>query len=169
MSTTTSESPEAQRAEITRLVEFASERGKPDAYTGKRDNCRYRPTFHIDVTTDPSSSDATFESHLHNLSLAGVAFWSRKEIPPGTNVFLRESDTRETAIWVEATITHCSFGIRGFLVGGQFNNPAEGTVIELSLENPDEALEEVTDATETETDVDAEAGKRGGLLGWLGL
>ncbi len=118
----------------------------------------------VKLEASVESADATevYPVTLHNISLVGIAFWIRQELEPGQDVFVREFCGGDSAVWVGAQVTHCTQGIRGFVIGAEFHHPGEAaTLRELTADDEDEeALDEVEIV---------QPPKRRGFLSWLGL
>ena len=60
---------------------------------------------------------------MHNVSERGFAFWSKKEVPRRNHVFLREFSDGKPHPWLPTHVTHCTVGIRGYLIGAAFDPP----------------------------------------------
>jgi hypothetical protein len=59
---------------------------------------------------------------MHNVSEGGLAFWSRTTLELGQTIYLREF-TDEPRPWLKARVAHRTRGIRGFLIGCEFELP----------------------------------------------
>lgn len=144
--------------EIVRLLDIASagQRENSDVYLGKRRQRRFRMALQVDMarTREPAT---VFPATMHNISATGIAFWVRREIEPETCVFVREFTDSPQAVWVKATVTHCTVGILGYLIGAEFAYPP-------SHYQPVQVADLVTGAEE-----EVEPKERSGLLKWLGL
>jgi len=114
----------ADQAEISRLVEQARERGEPDPYVGRRRWSRYSLSMRLEITTDPSRPESSWLVRTHNISGGGMGFWSKQELAEGTAVYLRQYREGEFGKWVKGRVVYSVLGIRGYLVGVSFNQPA---------------------------------------------
>ncbi len=110
--------------EVARLIRMAAEHGTPDSYTGKRRAPRIRYELRLELTTDLHQSGDVHAVSMHNISKSGLAFWSKKKFQHNTIVYVREFSTGEPRPWLTARVHHCTGGLRGFLVGVEFNLPA---------------------------------------------
>lgn len=110
----------ADSGEIHRLVESAQEMGRPDRYTGKRQWMRFAAGMRLQITTNRDDPSASTHVTMQNVSEGGFAFWSKRDLPQHTIIFVREYSDDGTNEWVAAAVRHCTSGIRGFLVGAQF-------------------------------------------------
>lgn len=108
--------------EIQKLVTSAQEQGTPDHYTGKRRWMRFSAGMPLEITTDPGVSSASMHVTMHNVSEGGFAFWSKRELRQHTPLFVREFSTEGDREWVAGQVRHCTTGIRGYLVGAEFEN-----------------------------------------------
>ncbi|MGB0715927.1 MAG: hypothetical protein ACPGXK_08615 [Phycisphaerae bacterium] len=130
-----------------------------DAYPGKRDHSRYRDEFDLEATLEPDKNDRVpMRAIMHNICSTGIAFWVRTEIEPGTLIYLRNFKADTSDIWVETKATHCTRGIRGYLIGAEFSIP----VSEADIPKP--VVEEPAAPED-----DEEPKKKPGMFGWLGL
>jgi hypothetical protein len=111
----------ADREEIARLIESASEMGELDGYNGKRESPRVVDSLQLEVTPDPDGPKRSTAVSMHNVSATGCAFWIRKKLRVGETVFLREFSGDNSRSWLSAHITHCTLGIRGYMIGTSFN------------------------------------------------
>ena len=121
-SSSTTDALEIQKLEIQKLVTSAQEQGESDCYAGKRRWMRFRAGMRLEITTDPVDPSAFVHVTMQNVSDGGFAFWSKKEIPQYTPLFVREFSTEDDREWVAGKVRHCTVGIRGYLVGGEFEN-----------------------------------------------
>lgn len=108
--------------EIQKLVTSAQEQGTPDHYTGKRRWMRFSAGMRLEITTDPEVPSASMHVTMQNVSDGGFAFWSKRELKQYTHLFVREFTAEGDCEWVAAQVRHCTTGIRGFLVGAEFEN-----------------------------------------------
>ena len=109
--------------EIKRLVETAQQVGQADHYHGKRRNTRFSAGMKLEITTDPLIPGATYHVVMQNLSGGGFAFWSKRELRQHTFISVREFSKDVENEWVAAEVRHCTTGLRGYLVGAEFQNP----------------------------------------------
>lgn len=124
MSTDHQPTPAEQMGEITRLVAVGRDQGEPDCFTGKREWSRYTLGMKLEATLNPDEPSASWPVAMHNVSGGGFGFWSKKELPEGAYVYIRDVSGGKAGVWLPARITHCTVGIRGFLLGASFVNPA---------------------------------------------
>ena len=117
--------PAAGEREIRRLVETAEEGGQRDEYTGKRAAKRFAVGMQLDVTTDATEPDCTWPVIMHNVSGGGFAFWSKRQLRTGCEIHVREFTGDDPMPWLPACVTHCTVGIKGYLVGAQFEADPE--------------------------------------------
>jgi len=111
-------------SEIGRLIEAVRSGGDADAYAGKRHATRFAEGIVLELTTDPARPDRTQTVYMHNMSEGGFAFWSRHRIEMRTSIHVRELAEQPGARpWLPAQVTHCTVGIRGFLIGARFDDP----------------------------------------------
>ncbi len=116
-------SPASDSQEIHKLVASAQEIGQPDNYTGKRKWTRFKAGMPLEITTDPAAPAATLYVTMQNVSEGGFAFWCKREFDQHTPIHVRDSSEEGDKEWLPATVRHCTTGIRGFLVGAEFDNP----------------------------------------------
>jgi hypothetical protein len=119
--------PIAGEGEIARLVATAGEQGEADSYAGKRQFTRFTEGMRLDVTLNPTEPTGSWGVYMHNVSDGGFAFWSKKEVLARTTLFVREYTDDNSQGWLPAKVTHCTVGIRGFLVGAAFEQPPART------------------------------------------
>jgi hypothetical protein len=74
----------------------------------------------LEITTDPARPAEWRTVYMHNVSLGGCAFWSKRKLPIRTAAWVREVADGEQTPWLAAEISHCTVGIRGFLIGVAF-------------------------------------------------
>ena len=116
--------PKADQAEIKRWVETAEQNGEFDNYAGKRNAKRFVEGMPLQVSMNPAQPSGSFNGNMHNVSETGFAFWSKKEAPPRTIIYVRDASVEGDGGWLQAWVTHCTRGIRGFLIGAAFGgNP----------------------------------------------
>lgn len=162
MSTMPMALPHAECKEIARLLSIAAEHGRGDQYSGKREQPRFSSSLQLEGALDTSAGAGPITITLHNISVNGIAFWVRQEVLPGTVFFVREFSNNNRCPWVEVCVTHCTQGIRGFVIGAEFRYPVPEDLRPRTHEEPpqEEADEEPGEP---------ETSKGRGLLGWLGL
>ncbi len=109
----------ADRSEIARLVAAASELGAADSYDGKRDDIRVADGLQLEVRTNLAGPSAAVS--MQNVSEGGFAFWSKTKMAQRDTLFVRQFSEDNSRPWLPAQVTHCTVGIRGFLIGAAFN------------------------------------------------
>lgn len=110
--------------EIKRLVGTAQQVGRADQYLGKRSYTRFSAGMKLEVTTDPMIPTASHHVIMQNLSGGGFAFWSKRALRQHTSISVREFSMDVEHEWIAAEVRHCTTGLRGYLVGAEFENPA---------------------------------------------
>lgn len=115
------------KREIARLIVAAGECGETDFYAGKRDSTRVAGTMQLEVTRDPDDPSTIWPAMMHDLSDTGVGFWSKRDLPRRTMIYVREFSQDGSGVWLPARVQHRTVGIRGFLVGASFetSTPAQ--------------------------------------------
>ena len=108
--------------EISKLVTAAEQQGAPDRYPGKRRWKRFYAGMPLEITADPADPGAAMHVTMHNVSEGGFAFWSKRDLRQHTTLFVREFSKEGDRDWVAAQVRHCTAGIRGYLVGAEFEN-----------------------------------------------
>ena len=116
--------PLADSLEVAHLIRMAAEYGAPDSYSGKRGAPRIRDGLRLELTTDLQQSGDVHAVSMHDISKSGLALWSKKKFQHNTIVYIREFSTGEARPWLTARVNHCTGGLRGFLVGVEFDLPA---------------------------------------------
>jgi len=111
-------------AEMARWLGTARERGRPDAYIGRRRWKRYLLGLSLEVTTAPNTPGDFRIARMHNVSGGGVGFWSDQELPRGMRIYVREHSSKRPGLWLAGTVSYCALGINGYLVGMTFDQPA---------------------------------------------
>ncbi len=127
MATTNNSSSASDAREIHRLVRSASQQGTPDCYTGKRRWTRFCAGMPLEITEDLATAPANVI--MQNVSEGGFAFWSRKGLAPHASFFVREYSAEQDREWLPARVRHCTVGLRGFLVGAEFECDAGDTPV----------------------------------------
>ena len=122
MTATSNSSSTTDAQEILKLVTSAQEQGAPDRYMGKRRWMRFYAGMRLEITTDPGVPSASVHVTMQNASEGGFAFWSKRELRQHAHLFVREFSTEGDREWVAAKVRHCTAGIRGYLIGGEFEN-----------------------------------------------
>lgn len=112
--------PLSVKRDIARLLRVAGECGQADNYAGKRQSPRTANALRLEITTDVADPSASYSVMLHNMSLSGLAFWSRQRFTLGSRISVREYSKQERP-WIRARIRHCTIGIRGYLIGAAFD------------------------------------------------
>ncbi len=108
------------KVEIQRLIALATHVCRPDKYAGKRKKSRLRGALWMEMRLDVEAETATQVS-THDISLGGVGFWSRtKKVEVGDTLYLRDCSDGTLHPWLKVRVTHCINGLKGFLVGGEF-------------------------------------------------
>ncbi|MHC4611214.1 MAG: PilZ domain-containing protein [Planctomycetota bacterium] len=119
--TAQTDNPEVSNAtEIVRLIEAADAFGEPDNYTGKREAKRYHDGMPLEVSTNPMRPSEAWSVSMHNVSEGGLSFWSKRDVPTGTPLFVRAFSEDEHRGWIPARVRHRTAGIRGHLIGTEF-------------------------------------------------
>ena len=77
------------------------------------------------MTTDPDDPDALQAAITHNVSGGGIGLWVKRNLPPHADIYIRQYIGRSHGDWIPATVTHCTLGIQGYLVGAAFKEPLE--------------------------------------------
>ena len=116
--------PLGDSLEIAHLIRSAAEYGTSDSYTGKRGAARIMEGLRLELTTDLQQSAEVDAISMHNISENGLSFWSKKKFQYHTIVYVREFSADQPRPWLLARVNHCTSGIRGFLVGAEFELPA---------------------------------------------
>ena len=163
--TTQSDRPaQSDEREISRLVTVASQENRRDVYAGKRRWRRYSTGMKLEAVFDRADTSDAFPVTMHNVSEIGLAFWAKREIEPGADVYLREFSDDDDRVWVGAHVTHCTSGIRGFLIGAKFHHPLASD----DLEPVEQELVMVGEEDSVSDPLSDPSSGRRGLLGWLG-
>ncbi|MCO6435836.1 MAG: PilZ domain-containing protein [Phycisphaerae bacterium] len=116
-----SESADTAMEEIRRLVESAKEGGEPDHYMGKRQDLRVSVGTMLEATIAPKLAIAKrWPITMHNVSEGGFGFWSKQKFEINDVLYVREFTPNNSGKWLTARVTHCTVGIRGFLIGVAF-------------------------------------------------
>ena len=108
-----------------RLIDAASRDGTADDYGGKRLDTRFAAGTLLDLSTDPEDPSASWAGQMHNISDGGISFWSKRQLVCRTDVYIREFAHDGSSTWLLARVAHCTFGIRGYLIGAYFDQEAE--------------------------------------------
>lgn len=115
----TARSSQPGKDQVARLVAVAGESGEVDQYTGKRGTHRISEGVQLEMTDDVNKKPVAVS--MHNVSETGCAFWIKRKLDVHTPLFIREFTADNSADWLRAWVTHCTQGIRGFLVGVAFS------------------------------------------------
>lgn len=111
----------AKADEHGRLVDAASRDGAADDYGGKRLDTRFAAGMLLDLSTDPEDPSASWSGQMHNISDGGISFWSKRQLACRSNVYIREFAHEGSNTWFLTRVAHCTFGIRGYLIGARFD------------------------------------------------
>jgi signal transduction histidine kinase/DNA-binding response OmpR family regulator len=115
--------PAGQATEIARLVEAGAREGERDVFHGKRRWVRYHVGTRIEVACDGGGYARLSRAVMHNVSGGGLGFWTREPFAAGTPLRIREIAYEGENPWLPITVTHCTLGIRGYLIGAEFAQP----------------------------------------------
>jgi len=121
MSNQDDQSPAADPDEIRRLIDSAGADVECSADSGRRNRARFRAGMQLDVTTNADDDTRTWPVTMHDISDRGFAFWSKRLLRKDTCIFVREFSADNSSPWLAARVTHCTVGIRGYLIGAEFN------------------------------------------------
>jgi hypothetical protein len=105
---------------VRQLLSNAESSGVHDTYAGKRHSIRFAEGMPLEVTDDPSKHSVPTAVTMHNASQGGCAFWLKRKMEIRSKMYLREFSADNSLPWLPAHVTHCTQGIRGFLVGVAF-------------------------------------------------
>ena len=114
--------PAVDANEVHRLVASAQATGEPDSYTGKRHARRIAEGMQLEVTEDSSKPSSTMALTMHNVSKGGCAFWCKRKLELRSRLYVREFSANNSLPWLPAYVTHCTQGIRGYLIGVGFGD-----------------------------------------------
>ena len=114
----------ADSLEVAHLIRMAAEYGTPDSYTGKRGAARIKDGLRLELTTDLQQSGKVDAVSMHDISENGLSFWSKKKFQDHKIIYVREFSADQPRPWLLARVNHCKSGIRGFLVGVEYELPA---------------------------------------------
>ncbi|MFH1111114.1 MAG: PilZ domain-containing protein [Planctomycetota bacterium] len=120
MAAASDRSSTSEAQEIRKLVTSAERQGTPDRYPGKRRRTRFTAGMRLEITTDAAIPSSSSHVIMQNVSEGGFAFWSKRELPEHTPLFVREFSRDGDGEWMAAHVRHCTVGIRGYLVGAEF-------------------------------------------------
>ena len=87
------------------------------ATTGKRHSTRYAECMLLDAAEDARGATTNWPVNMENVSLGGVAFWSKRSLRPNACIRIREFTAEGTGKWATLRVAYCIVGIRGFLIG----------------------------------------------------
>jgi len=116
---------DATESEIKPLVQSAGEENHADDSTCQRGSTRFAVGMQLDVSTDPGAPNCTWPVTMHNVSDTGFAFWSKRQFRMGSEIYVREFSANNDLPWGRAAVTHCTTGIKGFLIGAEFSATPE--------------------------------------------
>ena len=105
------------------LLTRAREQGEVDVFAGKRRWVRYNLGMIIEVSTDPTVSSASWRVTMHNISGGGVGVWSKRDVPAGSRIHVRDQVEDDKPVWLPGRVTHSTLGLRGHLIGVAFDDP----------------------------------------------
>jgi len=108
------------KSEIRRLIRAATDAGAPDRYRGKRHFSRVASALTLEASQSPGNPREIYGITMHDISEGGVAFWSRRVFSIRTPIYVREYTPAKPGVWLAAEVTHCTLGIRGYLIGVRF-------------------------------------------------
>ncbi len=120
MTTNNGDNPVDHKREIARLVSAAGEFGEPDTWAGKRSAQRVTAGMQLEVTTNPGDPPAAWAVSMQDVSLTGVAFWSKRSLRPRSVIYVRQFSPGTQYAWIPAFVQHSTVGIRGCLIGAEF-------------------------------------------------
>ena len=75
----------------------------------------------LEATSDPENPADVCGVTMHDMSEGGIAFWSRRQFPFKKPVYVREYRPDIPGVWLVTVVTHCTTGIRGYLIGAEFD------------------------------------------------
>ena len=119
-----------QAQEVERLLSAAARTGAVDFYGGKRAHLRFQAGNPFEADVDFEDGREIYPVSLHDVSATGVSYWSKHRVKDEAPVRLREFSGDDSGVWIAARVTHCTPGIRGFLVGAAFEHPANDDILE---------------------------------------
>ena len=99
-----------ETAQAPELLKLAREQGEPDVFAGKRKWARYSLGVRAEVTTDPTNPQAGWSVITHNVSGGGIGFWSKRSLPHGTAIHIKDLSEDKSKVWIPAKVTHCVVG-----------------------------------------------------------
>ena len=116
--------PVANAVELHRLVAVARGTGMPDDYVGKRNGTRFATVIRLEISTDPVNPAATWSAQMHNISKTGFSLWTKRQVGYGTRIYIREFSSDNSRSWLPGQVTHCTVGLRGYLIGARIDRDA---------------------------------------------
>jgi hypothetical protein len=129
----------AQATEIARILTDAAGKGAGDFYGGKRSHRRFFASGPFEMDANTAEGPMVFPVTLHDISASGLACWCKHRLAEKTPLRLREFSCDDSGVWLSAKVTHCTLGIRGFLVGAAFEHPAgDDVLMQLAAESEPE-------------------------------
>lgn len=117
MTTQTSQQIDLALCTVERLVSRAAE-GETDHYAGKRRSTRVSDGLQLEFTEALDQTPVPVT--MHNISTTGCAFWIKRKLNIHSDCFVREFTPNNSELWIPGYVTHCTQGIRGYLVGIAF-------------------------------------------------
>ena len=111
--------------DIERFFRTAAQYGEPDQYKGKRYESRIANALMLEASLDPRNPADVWAVTMKDISEGGVSFWAKQKFPIRTPVHIREYNSSSSGIWLAGNVTHCTSGLRGYLVGVAFKRSAD--------------------------------------------
>jgi len=105
--------------EMGRLVNLVGRTGEADGYAGKRHSIRFTQGMQLDAMIDMTRPAEVWSVTMHNISPDGFGFWSRRPVDVHQPICLREFSANAPSDWVLARVTHCTYGLCGYLIGAK--------------------------------------------------
>lgn len=118
--TSPTDSQHAIHEAVQNILEAAEAFGDADGYIGRRNTPRLAEGLQLEVTTDSQSPTETWAVSMHNVSETGISFWSRRNIEQRDLLFVRQFDSSTPGPWLPVRVKHVTVGIRGNLIGSEF-------------------------------------------------
>ncbi len=112
-----------ERKSVAHLIQSAADSGEVDSYAGKRHTARVSEGVQLEMTEDMNKKAIAVS--MHNVSETGCAFWIKRKLEIHSPLYLREFTEDNSGAWMPACVTHCTQGIRGFLIGVAFGEGDE--------------------------------------------
>ncbi|MCB9851240.1 MAG: PilZ domain-containing protein [Phycisphaerales bacterium] len=115
--------------EIKRLLRTATHESIGDFYGGKRRHQRFRSAHAFEADVSHDNGREIVPVALQDISATGLACWSKHKLKEEAVVRVREFTSDDSGVWINARVTHCTPGIRGYLIGAAFDTPASEDVL----------------------------------------